>query len=99
MRRRSLAKVAEDFDVPRATIRRATAVHGPFPVPGAQLPDGGFGVAGVATRAGLWAGLSLPSILRWRVTGRLPKSDLVTTRGRDHWLADDNRKAGYARRT
>ena len=80
--RRTVAQVAEDFQVPPATVRRATAAHGPFPLPGAQLPDGVMGVAAVAARAGL----SVPSVLRWRSSGRLPTPDFVTAAGRDLWL-------------
>ena len=80
--RRTIAQIAEDFGVPSPTIRRATAAHGPFPLPGARLPDGVMGVASVAARVGL----SLPSVLRWRATGRLPGPDFVTARGRELWL-------------
>ena len=80
--RRTVAQVAEDFQVPPGTVRRATAAHGPFPLPGAQLPDGVMGVAAVAARAGL----SVPSVLRWRSSGRLPTPDFVTAAGRDLWL-------------
>lgn len=78
-----VSQIAEEYDVPQATIRRATAKYGPFPMPGAQLPDGVMGVTAVAARIGL----KYPSVLRWRSTGRLPEPDFVTARRRELWLA------------
>lgn len=80
--RRTLSQIAEDFDIPQSTIRTATAKYGPFPLPGTQLPDGVMGVAAVAARVGL----KTPSVLRWQASGRLPKPDFVTAKGRELWL-------------
>ena len=69
---RTIAAIADEHGVDVSVVRRETAKQGPFRMPGARLPDGVLGVSAVAARAGV----SSPTALRWRATGRLAETRL-----------------------
>ena len=57
-------------------------MFGPFPAPGAKLPEGVLGVKGVARRVGM----SEVAVNRWIQRGITPAPDFVTRVGRPLWL-------------
>jgi hypothetical protein len=79
---RTLEAIAQGDAVRVAVVRRGTKPHGPFRMPGGRLPEGVVGVNGVARMAGV----SVPAVVRWRKSGRLPEPDFTTASGRALWL-------------
>lgn len=80
--RRTIRAIADEHGVTQALIRRRTRAHGPFPAPSSHLPEGVWGIGGIAARVKM----TTPTVLKWRDRGFLPPPDFTTARGRNLWL-------------
>ncbi len=80
--RRTIRAIADECGVTPALVRRHTRRLGPFPAPSSHLPEGVWGIGGVAARVKM----TTPTVLHWRDRGFLPEPDFITARGRSLWL-------------
>ncbi|MGL5823555.1 MAG: hypothetical protein ACRCYU_01640, partial [Nocardioides sp.] len=78
----SLRVIAMDVGATRGQVAVAMKPYGPFPTVVPGLPAGLVGITGTARLAGV----SQPTVERWRGIGLLPGPDFVTATGRELWF-------------